>query len=101
MLQHNVYFYLKPELSAHEKNKFVEGLKSLLTIDELVEGFIGTPGGTSVRPVIDNTYDYALSTVFKSVEQHDIYQEHPVHQAFVNSCKGFWTLVKVYDVEIL
>lgn len=100
MLQHNVYFYLKPGLSEQERMQFEDGLKSLLTIEELVEGSIGKPAGTAPRPVVDSSYDYALSTVFKDVQQHDVYQEHPVHQKFIENCNVFWQSVKIYDVEV-
>lgn len=101
MLQHNVYFYLKPGLSDAQRSVFLNGLKTLLTIDDMVEGFVGKPGGTAPRPVVDDNYDFALSTVFNDVAQHDVYQEHPVHQKFVDSCKQYWETVKVFDMEIL
>jgi len=101
MLQHNVYFYLKDNLSESEKAKFETGLKSLLNIEDLIEGFVGTPAKTETRPVVDNRYDYALSTVFKDVSQHDTYQSHSTHKKFIETCKDLWKEVKVYDVEIM
>lgn len=101
MLQHNVYFYLKSGLSEAQRSAFLDSLKSLLTIDDMVEGFVGRPGKTAPRPVVDDRYDFALSTVFKDVAQHDVYQDHPVHQKFVQSCKQYWDAVKVFDVEMV
>lgn len=99
MLQHNVYFYLKDGITKDEKAQFERGLKTLLTIDDMVSGFTGTPAGTDPRPVVDTKYAYGLSTVFHDLAQHDRYQEHPTHQKFINDCKQFWKEVKVFDVE--
>ncbi len=99
MLQHNVYFYLKEDLTEQQIETFEKGINTLLDIDELVEGFVGVPAKTEPRPVVDTKYAYALSTVFEDVAQHDSYQEHPVHKKFISECKELWTEVKVFDVE--
>ncbi len=99
MLQHNVYFYLKEDLTEAQIETFEKGINTLVDIDELVEGFVGVPGKTAPRPVVDTKYAYALSTVFEDVAQHDRYQQHPIHQKFINECKEFWVEVKVFDAE--
>ncbi len=99
MLQHNVYFYLKEDLSEEEIKKFETGLKSLMEIKNMVSGFVGKPAETADRPVVDKKYSFALSTTFHNVQQHDAYQDHPTHHKFINTCKEFWKEVKVFDVE--
>lgn len=101
MLQHNVYFYLQEGLNESDKLEFEKGLKTLLNIPDMISGFIGNPANTPDRTVVDKSYAYGLSTTFTDVKQHDIYQEHPTHLKFVDTCKKYWKEVKVYDVEII
>ncbi|NBY43155.1 MAG: hypothetical protein EBQ49_07795 [Verrucomicrobia bacterium] len=37
--------------------------------------------------------------IFKSKAEHDAYQVDPIHVDFVQSCKTFWSSVKIYDFE--
>ena len=98
MLVHAVFFWLKPDLTAEQRARFAAGVKSLLAIPTLVHGHVGTPSSTD-RPVIDRTYSYGLLTVFKDLAGHDAYQVDPIHLAFVDGCKEFWTKVQIYDFE--
>jgi hypothetical protein len=98
MFVHVVNFWLKPNLTDSEKAQFLAGLKSLSTIESLTSFNIGVPAATD-RPVIDRSYDYCLLTTFANAAGHDIYQPHPVHQAFVETCKHLWDRVLIYDSE--
>jgi len=100
MLQHDVYFYLKPGTTESDYNKFEAGIKSLLNIDTLIRGHYGKPADTADRPVVDKSYDFVLYTTFESVADHDAYQQHPVHQKFLTDHKHLWQEVKVYDSEL-
>ncbi|MDX2191599.1 MAG: Dabb family protein [Bacteroidota bacterium] len=95
---HIVNFWLKPNLSPSEINAFEAGVKSLEKIDSLIYYNLGKPASTD-RPVIDRSYSYCLLTVFKDLAGHDVYQEHPIHLAFVDSCKKYWDKVLIYDSE--
>jgi len=95
---HSVYFWLKRDLTEEQINIFEEKLQSLTTIDTISQGFIGKPAPTN-RPIIDRTYDYALLLVFENKGKHDIYQDHPVHDDFRNSCGEFWLKVSIFDVK--
>lgn len=99
MLTHVVFFWLKPGLAAEERARFETGVRSLLSIPNLVTGSVGRPAPTEVRPVIDRSYDFGLLTVFKDLAAHDAYQVDPIHLAFIEQCKGYWTRVQVYDFE--
>ena len=95
---HSVYFWLKRDLSKEKIAIFEKKLEALTGIDNVRTGFVGKASATD-RPIIDRTYDYALVLVFNNLEQHDIYQDHPVHEDFRQSCGDFWRKVTIYDVE--
>jgi hypothetical protein len=97
MLIHTVYFWLKPELSSAQRAKFREGLDSLAGIAAVGKIFIGTPAATEKRPVIDDSYSFALTVLLKDVAAHDAYQVDPIHLAFLASCQDCWTRVQIYD----
>lgn len=100
MITHIVYFWLKPDLDQDSINQFIEGAKSLLSIDALASGYVGVPADTEKRPIIDSSYDYSLITVFKNMEDHDIYQVHPTHDAF-RELAHLWDRVQIYDSETI
>jgi hypothetical protein len=99
VLVHQVYFWLKKDLTDAQKATFDKGLKSLLQIKTIKYGDVGKPGATTPRPVIDSSYDYALLTVFEDVKAHDSYQIDPIHEQFVKDCKEMWEKVVVYDAQ--
>lgn len=94
---HTVYFWLK-EANPENLAKLKEGVLTLGKIETILEGFVGTPASTR-RPVIDHSYDLALTFIFYNKEDQDIYQDHPIHQAFVDNYKHLWSKVLVYDAE--
>ena len=96
MFVHNVYFWLKPDLTSEQREKVVTGIKSLTTIPSVKFGFMGTPASTD-RPVIDRSYSYMLVVAFEDKAGHDLYQEHAIHDAFRNECAPFWSKVLIYD----
>lgn len=97
MLVHSVYFWLKPKLTPAQRADFRRGVESLKTIKAVKKIYVGTPAATAQRPIIDHSYSVALTVVCKDVAAHDAYQVDPVHLAFVNSFKGYWTRVQIYD----
>ena len=96
MFVHSVYFWLRDDLSPADTTKFVDGIRSLTTIDVVQLGFIGTPAETN-REIIDRSYSYALVVTFPDAAAHDAYQVHPVHDAFRENCAGFWKKIVIYD----
>jgi hypothetical protein len=97
MLVHTVYFWLKPELTAAQRADFRRGIESLGTIKAVEKCYVGTPAKTEKRPIIDDSYSVALTVVVADIAGHDAYQVDPIHLAFVNSFKTFWTKVQIYD----
>ncbi len=96
MFVHSVYFWLRPDLSADDRETFLRGARALTAIETVRHGWLGVPAATD-RPVIERGYSYALTVVFEGYEGHDRYQDHPVHDRFREACGQFWTKVVIYD----
>jgi hypothetical protein len=99
MLYHCVYFWLKPELTPAQRSEFRAGVESLKGIKAVSKVSVGAPAGTSRRPVIDHSFDVALIIECKDVAAEAAYQVDPLHVAFVEKFKTFWTRVQIYDSE--
>jgi hypothetical protein len=100
-MQHNVYFYLKGDVTEEERENFEEGLKELLEIPHIYKSELGVPAPTVDREVIDNSYAYTIFTWFETLEDHDLYQEHPDHTRFIENYNHLWENVRVYDADII
>jgi hypothetical protein len=97
MLVHSVFFTMKGNLGENQSKAFREGLESLRAIESVEQMFIGIPAPTIKRPVIDQAYDYALTVLFRDMKAHDVYQDHPIHTAFVQKYSNLWEKVRVFD----
>ena len=96
MFVHAVYFWLRDDLTAAERQTYLDGVRSLTTISDVAHGWVGTPADTD-RPIIDRSYSYALTAVFADEAAHDRYQVHPVHDEFREKCGTLWSRVLIYD----
>ena len=99
MLVHTVIFWLKKELSEDQKVVFTNEVKTLGEISSVESFHIGTPAPTPKRPVIEDSYDYAITVVLKDMGAHDDYQVDPIHLDFIDKCKDFWERVVIYDAD--
>ncbi len=99
MLVHSVYFYLKPDLSADDRTLFATELAKLGAITSLRGFYCGTPAAVPPRPVVDATFDFAITVLVDDVAGHDIYQADPIHQHFIATCKHLWSRVQIYDAN--
>jgi len=97
MLTHQVYFWLKDPGNNQSFDQLKKGLESLLNIDSMKSGHIGVPAATPDREVVDHSYTFAYYTTFETLEDHEVYQTHPIHLAFVESCAHLWERVQIYD----
>ena len=97
MLIHTVYFWLKSDLTFEQQTSFRRGLESLGKIATVEQLYVGTPAPAPKRPVVDDTYSFAITVVLKDLAAHDAYQTDPIHLAFIANCKALWTRVQVYD----
>ena len=98
MFVHCVYFWLRDDLGASEREAFRAGVQSLTTIDTVERSWVGVPAATR-RPVVDSSYSCALIVWFRDLAAHDAYQSHPTHDVFRETCASFWTRVQIYDVD--
>ena len=98
-MEHHVYFWLKSEhKNDADRAEFEKGLAALLEIELTAGGIWATPAPVMERPVIDHSWDYALSMRFDSVEKQDAYQSHPDHEVFISKFKDWWESVQVRDL---
>jgi hypothetical protein len=98
MMVHNVYFWLRKDLTPAEVKAFEKGVATLTKLPSVRHGWIGKPSSTN-RPIIDRSYSYGLTVVFDDLAGHDAYQVDPDHLVFVNEHKDKWSTVKIYDFD--
>ena len=99
MLVHTVIFWLKKDLSEDQKNIFIKEVKTLGEISSVYDFHLGTPAATPKRPVVEDSYDFAITVVLKDMVAHDDYQADPIHLEFIDNCKEMWERVVIYDVD--
>jgi Stress responsive A/B Barrel Domain len=97
MFVHSVYFWLKPELTDAQRADFRCGLESLGTIKSVASFYIGTPAPIPPRPVVDSSYTFGLTVMFKDVAGHDAYQIDAIHKVFLDQFRTYWARVQIYD----
>jgi hypothetical protein len=94
---HNVFFWLHPDASTGDIERFEKGVNSLLKVPGLEKGYISKPAGTR-REIIDFSYSYHLLLIFQNEEAHEVYQTtDPVHQKFIADCRHLWYKIQIYD----
>ncbi len=99
---HNVYFWLKNDMTAEQVATFESELKRLPLISYITTGAVGKPASTEPRPVTDHSFNYSLTLTFKTMTDHEFYQKDcPDHKRFVDTCKAFFERVIVYDTAEL
>jgi hypothetical protein len=96
MFIHAVYFWLRSDLTAAQRERFAAGVRSLTTIEGVEHAYVGVPAPTD-RPVIERGYSQGLILVFADQRAHDAYQAHPVHDRFRDDCGDLWTTVRIFD----
>lgn len=96
-LAHHVFFWLKNPDSEQDRQQLIEGIKSLGAIEGIRAMHIGLPASTEARDVIDNSYSVTELIFFDSEEAEQTYQQHPIHQAFIEKHAHLWAKVRVYD----
>jgi len=99
MLVHSVYFWLKDGLTYEDASAFRAGLEALSEVPSVRALYVGTPAETTERPVIDQSYTFALTVVFDDMVGQDAYQVSPAHQAFVKTFSPMWDRIIVYDAD--
>ena len=96
-LQHHVFFWLKNPDSSADRAKLIAGVKSLAAIETVRSFHVGVPASTEKREVVDNSYSVSELLFFDSLQDQQIYQDHPLHQKFIQDHSMLWDKVVVYD----
>ncbi|AQR72983.1 stress responsive alpha-beta barrel domain-containing protein [Sphingomonas sp. LM7] len=96
---HHVFFWLKNPGSAADREALVSGLRTLAGIEVIRDLQIGVPASTEQRDVVDSSFDISELMVFDNVVDQKVYQDHPLHKAFVANCEHLWRKVIVYDMR--
>ena len=98
-MDHHVYFWLKDEHNNKiDRAIFEQGMSALFNIDLVAGGRWAVPAKVMERPVIDQSWDYALTMQFKTIEEHDAYQVNEDHEVFIGSFKNWWSQVQIRDL---
>lgn len=96
-LVHHVFFWLKNPGSVADRDRIIEGLKTLRKIDAIKELRIGVVASTEKRDVVDNSWAVSELMFFENLAGQASYQTHPIHQQFIKDCSHLWDKVIVYD----
>ncbi|WP_353719043.1 Dabb family protein [Dyadobacter sp. 676] len=96
-LVHHVFFWLKNPGSVADRDRIIEGLKTLRKIEAIKELRIGVVASTEKRDVVDNSWAVSELMFFEDLAGQASYQTHPIHQQFIKDCSHLWDKVIVYD----
>jgi Stress responsive A/B Barrel Domain len=97
VLVHHVFFWLKNPGSLEDRDKLIAGVKSLAKIETIKMIHVGVPASTEKREVIDNSYAVSELMFFDNEKDQKTYQDHPIHQKFIQEHAHLWEKVVVYD----
>ena len=62
---------------------------------------VGTRATSYTRPVNDTRFDVVLHLVFATQADHDVYQQAPRHQQFIEENREAWAEVRVFDSHLV
>ncbi|HEU4553733.1 MAG TPA: Dabb family protein [Chitinophaga sp.] len=94
---HHVFFWLKNPGSTADRDKLVEGVKTLSKIKTVKELRVGVVANTEKRDVVDNTWAVSELMFFSDLAGQAAYQTDPIHLAFIKNYGHLWEKVIVYD----
>ena len=95
---HHVFFWLKNPASKEDRDKLVEGVKTLKNIPTVKELHVGVVASTEKRDVVDNSWAVSELMFFDDLQGQATYQTHPIHLEFIKNYSHLWEKVVVYDV---
>ena len=96
-LVHHVFFWLKDPNSKADRDKLVEGVKTLRDIPTVKTLHVGIVADTEQRGVVDASWHVSELMFFTDLAGQAAYQEHPIHQDFIKNYGHLWDKVVVYD----
>ncbi len=95
---HSAYFWFKEGTSQEQIEAFKTDSEKLANVETVKAFYSGQPANTD-RPVIENTYDYAIVFHFANLADQEVYQKHPLHLEMIDKHEGIWEKVMVTDIE--
>jgi hypothetical protein len=99
MFSHVVIFWTDPAPPA-AADELVTGARHYLAQAAGIQHFHVGKMSSSLRPVVDQSYQVGLNIVFDSKRSQDDYQTHPLHLEFVEKVfKPNCRKAVVYDFE--
>jgi len=96
-LAHHAFFWLKNPDSVEDRNKLVEGVKTLAKIETVKELHVGILAATEKRDVVDTSWQVSELMFFDDLAGQAVYQTHQVHLDFIKNYGHLWQKVVVYD----
>lgn len=96
---HTAYFWFKEGATEEQVSAFKMASEKLREVETVLGYFAGAPAPTT-RPVIENTYDYAIVFLFEDLEAQEYYQQHPLHIELIENHQDIWEKVMVTDVDL-
>jgi hypothetical protein len=96
-IRHQAFFWLKRPGDLADRDQLITRLKALGQIDLIRTLQIGVPAPTESRDVVDNSFDVVEMMLFDTLADQKAYQDHPIHQRFVETCSPLWDRVVVHD----
>lgn len=97
MLAHNVFFTLADPTPAAIDHMLAACRKYLNDHPGVVFFATGRLEADLDRPVNDRDFHVALTVVFDTRANHDLYQVAPRHLQFIDENKPSWAKVRVFD----
>lgn len=98
MISHHVLFWLKADTTPDQHAAFRKSLETLENIEVVKFFHVGTPAPIE-RAVVDTTYTFSLLLTFDDLDSHNVYQNHALHQAFLEEFRVHFEKVIIYDAE--
>src|ERR1700759_271586 len=94
-LAHHVFFWLKNPDSKEDRDKLVEGVKTLKGIPTVKELHVGILADTEKREGVDTSWHVSELMFFTDVAGQAPYQNHPIHLDFIKNYGHLWAKVIV------
>jgi len=98
---HQVYFWLKEDITAEEEADFMEFFRILKTVPGIKSIYIGKPAPTNPRPVVDNSFSYSITVMYDDLAAINVYEVDPIHLDAIDKYKKYWIKVEVRDSEVI
>lgn len=98
MITHAVFFWLKNQGSIEDRDKLIEGVRSLAAIEVVRSLKVGVPAATEARDAVDHSFDVSEILTFDNEADQLAYQRDPIHVSFVENHSHLWGRHLVYDV---